>query len=54
MTTVTIEAAPWVLQTAASILKTYSDRAPSSDRALVERIAEQFEAASQDALNSLD
>jgi HPt (histidine-containing phosphotransfer) domain-containing protein len=48
--TVLIDAQPSVLETAASLLRTFADRAPSSDRQGLHGIAERFE----DALAQLE
>ncbi len=54
MTKVTIEAAPWVMDTAAALLRTFGNRGPSSDRAGIEAIADALEAASAKARADLD
>lgn len=54
MTKVTIEAAPWVLETAAALLRTFSNRGPSSDRAVIERIADEFEQAAKSERDEID
>lgn len=45
MIEVAVEAQPSVLETAAAILRTFSDRAPTSDRRGLHEIAERFEEA---------
>ena len=51
---VLIDAQPWVLETAAALLRTYSDRAPSSDRQGLHGIADRFEEAATRAKSEQD